>query len=288
MQSTVSYCRGWGGKNPVTLTTEEGQMLMWPSEELSSTSFVFQYCYYFYIVMWLQLWVLILQIKPAGLFLKVYVVNMQVLIHVHFTKAFKPGNSLQCVLCPAKSQRMSEVKELSKFSGSGWVTCMGSSCSSKPVQRGNAMVIADFILLAWVPAVSRKFYKILFGVMVPVRTNRAVMLSKAQINICWHSLNTQISIWEIPLDDRVDEGSSDFRHISAIYKKRHTIYGHYSLWEDIDSFCCSPLLILVTHFIPPLQHLTLEDHQSVVPIHISSENLEWERLTDGARNSWLS
>lgn len=167
--------------------------------------------------MWLQLWVSILQINPVGIFLKVYNVNIRfwsMCISQRHSNLVTP-----VCLVPGEISEDVWVQELSRFPSSGWVTCMGSSCSSEPVQRGNVMVIWVSILLAWVPAVSRKFYKILFDVMGPVRTNRALMLSKAQINICWYSLNTQISIWEIPLDDRVDEGSSAFKHIPAIYKE---------------------------------------------------------------------
>lgn len=51
----------------------------------------------------------------------------------------------------------------------------------------------ESVLLARVPGVSRKFCKILFGTMVPATINRAVMLSKAQINIYWPSRNTEFS-----------------------------------------------------------------------------------------------
>lgn len=49
--------------------------------------------------------------------------------------------------------------------------------------------------------------------MAPARINRTVRLSKTPINNCWHLAEHQSSIWEIPLDDRVDERSSDIKPI---------------------------------------------------------------------------
>lgn len=74
----------------------------------------------------------------------------------------------------------------------------------------------------------------LFGVMAPIRINRAVMLSEAQINNCWHSQNTSPPFGKYHLMTELMKGPQT-SNTSTIYKKRHAIYGHYSLWEDIPS-----------------------------------------------------
>lgn len=141
---------------------------------------------------------------------------------------FKHSNLAQWLLCLGKPHRISQLRELSQ------VSPFGSSCHSKHLQRGNGIVMWVSVLLAWFPAVSSKFYKMHFGVMVLISINRAVMLSKAQINNCWHSQNTSPPFGKYRSMTELMKGPQ-ISNTSTIYKKRHAIYGHYSLWEDIPS-----------------------------------------------------
>lgn len=143
------------------------------------------------------------------------------------------------------------------------------------------------ILLAWFPAVSRKFCKIHFGIMVSARLNRAIMLSKAQINIYCPSWNTEFSFGKYHLMTELMKGPQTSNTYQLYIKKASYIWSLLSLGRH--SFCCSSLLILVICFIPPLHHLTLQDNQSVALIHIFFRKLGMRKADrNGARNSSLS
>lgn len=119
--------------------------------------------------------------------------------------------------------------------------------------------------------------------MAPIRINRAVMLSEAQINNCWHSQNTSPPFGKYHLMTELMKGPQTSNTSTIYIKKACYIWSLLSLGRH--SFCCSPSLILVTHFIPPLQHLTLQDNQSVVMIHIFFRKLGTKKtLSDSARN----
>lgn len=105
-----------------------------------------------------------------------------------------------------------------KFPSSRWVICMGSSSWFQLLQRGSWIDMWVSILLAWLPPVSSKFYKMLFGVMVSIRINRAVVLSKAQINSCWHSQNTSPPFGKYHLMTELMKGPQT-SNTSTIYKK---------------------------------------------------------------------
>lgn len=181
------------------------------------------------------------------------------------------------LLCLGKPPGVSEVRELSPVPQLG----MGDLHGKVP--------------LFWAPtereqhshvSIGGKYCKMPFGVMAPARINGTVKLSKAQINNCWHLQNTSPPFGKYHLMTELMKGPQT-SHTSTTAKKSYAIYGHSSLLGRY-SFCCSPLLILVTHFIPPLQHLTLQDNQSVVTIHTFFRKLGTKKNLSGcARNSWF-
>lgn len=133
---------------------------------------------------------------------------------------FQHSNSAQWLLCLVKPPRISQLRELWQVPQFQTGDLHGKLflVFLLLLQRGTGIDVWVSVLLAWLPPVSSKFYKMLFGVMVSIRLNRAVVLSKAQINSCWHSQNTSPPLGKYHLMTELMKGLQT-SNTSTIYKK---------------------------------------------------------------------
>lgn len=150
--------------------------------------------------------------------LKVCIVDIEVLIHNYFYKDVQT--------------QVSPVTVVS--GGTSWDVWGPRVVSSSPAGDGWCAREAPFVLSPCREGAAqsrqhrRQILQNALWCMAPARINGTVMLSKAQINNCWHSQSTSPPFGKYHLMTELMKGPQT-SNTSTIAKKSHAIYGHSSL-----------------------------------------------------------